>query len=58
MLAVVTALPGEVTTRVVAAYALGSGAVAAALAIVLIRHAPRQEPAEALLNAVTSLPGH
>lgn len=55
VLAVVTALPGEVTARVVAAYALGSGIVAAALAVVLIRHAPR--PA-ALLNAVTSLPGH
>jgi O-antigen/teichoic acid export membrane protein len=55
VLAVVTALPGEVTARVVAAYALGSGTVAAALAVVLIRHAPR--PA-ALLNAVTSLPGH
>ncbi len=55
MLAVVTALPGEVAARVVTAYALGSGTVAAALAVVLIRHAPR--PA-ALLNAVTSLPGH
>ena len=41
VLAVITALPGEVTTRVVAAYALGSGTVAAALAIALIRHAPR-----------------
>jgi hypothetical protein len=38
-------------------FLLGSGTVAAALAIVLIRHAPRQELAEALLNAVTSLPG-
>jgi len=37
VLAVITALPGEVTMRVVAAYALGSSTVAAAL----IRHAPR-----------------
>jgi O-antigen/teichoic acid export membrane protein len=55
VLAVVTALPGEVTARVVTAYALGSGTVALALAVVLVRHAPRPE---ALLNAVTSLPGH
>jgi O-antigen/teichoic acid export membrane protein len=41
VLALITALPGEVTARVVAAYALGSGTVAAALAIALIRHAPR-----------------
>jgi hypothetical protein len=30
-----------VTMRVVAAYTLGSGTVAAALAFVLLRHAPR-----------------
>lgn len=38
VLAVITIVPGEVTTRVVAAYGLGCGTVAAALAIVLIRH--------------------
>jgi O-antigen/teichoic acid export membrane protein len=54
VLAVITALPGEVTVRVVTAYALGSGTVALALAIVLVRYAPKPE---ALLNAVTSLPG-
>jgi O-antigen/teichoic acid export membrane protein len=54
VLAVITALPGEVTARVVTAYALGSGTVALALAIVLVRYAPKPE---ALLNAVTSLPG-
>jgi hypothetical protein len=41
VLAVITALPGPVTMRVVAAYTLGSGMVAAALAVVLLRHAPR-----------------
>jgi O-antigen/teichoic acid export membrane protein len=38
VLAVITVIPGEVTTRVVAAYALGCGTVATALAVVLIRH--------------------
>ena len=41
VLAIVTTLPGEVTMRVVAAYALGSGTVAAVLAAVLLRHAAR-----------------
>ena len=41
VLGVITALPGEVTMRVVAAYTLGSGTVAAALAIVLLHHSPR-----------------
>jgi O-antigen/teichoic acid export membrane protein len=41
VLAVITALPGEVTTRVVAAYTLGSGTVAAALAIVLLHRSPK-----------------
>jgi O-antigen/teichoic acid export membrane protein len=41
VLAVITALPGPVTMRVVTAYTLGSGTVAAALAFVLLRHAPR-----------------
>ena len=43
VLAAITALPGPVTMRVVAAYALGSGTVAAALAFVLLRHAPRPD---------------
>jgi O-antigen/teichoic acid export membrane protein len=55
VLAVITALPGAVTMRVVAAYALGSATVAAALAIVLLRltvtrktvsAAARTDPAE------------
>ena len=41
VLAVITLIPGEVTTRVVAAYAAGCGTVAVALAIVLLRHAPK-----------------
>jgi len=41
VLAVITLIPGEVTTRVVAAYAAGCGTVAAALAIALLRHAPK-----------------
>jgi O-antigen/teichoic acid export membrane protein len=41
VLAVITLAPGEVTTRVVAAYAAGCGTVAVALAIVLLRHAPK-----------------
>jgi O-antigen/teichoic acid export membrane protein len=41
VLAVITVAPGEVTTRVVAAYAAGCATVAAALAVVLLRHAPR-----------------
>ena len=41
VLAVITLAPGEVTTRVVAAYAAGCATVAAALAIVLLRRAPK-----------------
>ena len=41
VLAAITMAPGEVTTRVVAAYAAGCGTVAAALAIALLRHAPK-----------------
>jgi O-antigen/teichoic acid export membrane protein len=41
VLAVITMAPGEVTTRVVAAYAAGCGTVAVALAIVLLRHSPK-----------------
>ena len=40
VLAAITLTPGEVTTRV-AAYAAGCGMVAAALAIALLRHAPK-----------------
>ena len=39
--AAITMAPGEVTTRVAAAYAAGCGTVAAALAIALPRHAPK-----------------
>jgi len=39
VLAVVTVMPGQVTARVVTAYALGCATVAAALAVVLLRHA-------------------
>jgi O-antigen/teichoic acid export membrane protein len=38
VLAIITIVPGEVTMRVVAAYAVGCAAVAASLAVVLIRH--------------------
>jgi O-antigen/teichoic acid export membrane protein len=41
VLAAITVAPGEVTTRVVAAYAAGCGTVAAALVIALLRHAPK-----------------
>jgi O-antigen/teichoic acid export membrane protein len=41
VLAVITTAPGEVTMRAVAAYAAGCGTVAAVLAIVLLRHAPK-----------------
>jgi O-antigen/teichoic acid export membrane protein len=41
VLAVITMAPGGVTMRVVAAYAAGCGTVAAVLAIVLLRQAPR-----------------
>jgi O-antigen/teichoic acid export membrane protein len=41
VLAVITMAPGAVTMRVVAAYAAGCGTVAAAMAIVLLRHAPK-----------------
>ena len=41
VLTVITLGPGEVTTRVVAAYAAGCGTVAAALALVLLRHSPK-----------------
>jgi O-antigen/teichoic acid export membrane protein len=41
VLAVITMAPGEVTTRVVAAYAAGCGTVAVALAVVLLRHSPK-----------------
>ena len=41
VLAAITMAPGEVTTRVVAAYPAGCGTVAAALAITLLRHAPK-----------------
>ena len=41
MLAAITMALGEVTTRVVAACAAGCGTVAAALAIALLRHAPK-----------------
>ena len=41
VLAAITMAPGEVTTWVVAAYAAGCGTVAAALAIALLRHAPK-----------------
>jgi len=41
VLAVITLAPGEVTTRVVAAYAAGCATVAAALAFALLRHAPK-----------------
>jgi O-antigen/teichoic acid export membrane protein len=41
VLGVITLAPGEVTTRVVAAYAAGCGTVVAALAFVLARHAPK-----------------
>jgi O-antigen/teichoic acid export membrane protein len=41
VLAVITLGPGEVTTRVVAAYAAGCGTVAAALALVLLRNSPK-----------------
>jgi len=41
VLAAITMAPGEVTTRVVAAYAAGCGTVATALAIALPRHAPK-----------------
>ena len=40
VLAAIIMAPGEVTTRV-AAYAAGCGMVAAALAIALLRHAPK-----------------
>ena len=41
VLGVITMAPGEVTTRVVAAYAAGCGTVVAALAFVLARYAPK-----------------
>jgi O-antigen/teichoic acid export membrane protein len=41
VLAAITVAPGEVTTRVVAAYAAGCGTVAVALVIALLRHAPK-----------------
>lgn len=41
VLAAITMVLGEVTTRVAAAYAAGCGTVAAALAIALLRHAPK-----------------
>jgi O-antigen/teichoic acid export membrane protein len=41
VLAAITLAPGEVTARVVAAYAAGCATVAATLAIVLLRHSPR-----------------
>jgi hypothetical protein len=41
VLAAITMASGEATTRVVAACAAGRGTVAAALAIALLRHAPR-----------------
>jgi cytochrome c biogenesis factor len=40
VLAVITMAPGEVTMRVVTAYAAGCATVAVVLAIVLVRHAP------------------
>jgi hypothetical protein len=40
VLAVITAVPGEVTMRVVTAYAAGCATVAVVLAIVLVRHSP------------------
>jgi len=46
VLAVITMAPGEVTTRVVAAYAAGCGTVAVALAIVLLRHSPKPAATE------------
>ena len=41
VLAAIIMAPGEVTTRVVAAYTAGCGMVAAALAIALLRHGPK-----------------
>ena len=41
VLAAITMAPGEVTTRVVAAYTAGWGMVAAALAIALLRQGPK-----------------
>jgi O-antigen/teichoic acid export membrane protein len=40
VLTVITTAPGQVTTRVVTAYAAGCATVAVALAIVLLRHSP------------------
>jgi O-antigen/teichoic acid export membrane protein len=40
VLAVITTAPGEVTVRLVAAYAAGCATAAVALAIVLVRHSP------------------
>jgi hypothetical protein len=40
VLAVITTAPGEVTMRVVTAYAAGCATVAVVLAIVLVRHSP------------------
>jgi O-antigen/teichoic acid export membrane protein len=40
VLAVITAAPGEVTVRVVTAYAAGCATVAVVLSIVVVRHAP------------------
>jgi hypothetical protein len=56
VLAVITTLPGEVTMRVVAAYAAGCGTVAAALAAVLIRHSPKQGQVQALATPATVPP--
>jgi O-antigen/teichoic acid export membrane protein len=40
VLTVITTAPGQVTTRVVTAYAAGCATVAVVLAIVLLRHSP------------------
>jgi O-antigen/teichoic acid export membrane protein len=40
VLAVITTAPGEVTMRVVTAYAAGCATVAVVLAVLLVRHSP------------------